>query len=123
MTPAGTSNELDVQNKWEENIHTHSVTVSFSPTWSNAIDPIMLVPSGNSLSSSCCCCCCCLHIKNRSDLYSVPSNIRTGSTDANNAFRGHRLTTQKGYIHIVKKSEINKNNPEKSKHMHAIIGK
>ena len=22
MTPAGTSNELDVQNEWEENIHT-----------------------------------------------------------------------------------------------------
>ena len=34
-----------------------------------------------------------------SDLYSVPSNIRTGPTDAN-AFRGHthRLTTEKGYI-------------------------
>ena len=42
-----------------------------------------------------CCCYCCLHIKNRSDLYSVPSNIRIGPTDAN-AFRGHRLTTQKG---------------------------
>ena len=36
-------------------------------------------------------------LKNRSDLCSVPSNIRTGPTDAN-AFRGHRLTTQKGYI-------------------------
>ena len=24
MTPAGTSNELDVQNKWEENTHTHT---------------------------------------------------------------------------------------------------
>ena len=46
--------------------------------------------------SCCCCCCCCLHIKSRSDLYSVLSNIRTGSTDAD-AFRGHRLTTQKGY--------------------------
>ena len=44
----------------------------------------------------CCCCCCCLHIKSRSGLYSVLSNIRTGPTDAN-AFRGHRLTTQKGY--------------------------
>ena len=46
----------------------------------------------------CCCCCCCLHIKSRSDLYSpsVLSNIPTGPTDAN-AFRGHRLTTQKGY--------------------------
>ena len=42
-------------------------------------------------------CCCCLHIKSRSDLYSVLSNIRTGPTDAN-AFRGHRLTTQKGFI-------------------------
>ena len=44
------------------------------------------------------CCCCCLHIKSRSDLYSVLSNIRTGPTDAN-AFRGHRLTTQKGYTY------------------------
>ena len=25
MTPAGTSNELDVQNGWEENTHTHKV--------------------------------------------------------------------------------------------------
>ena len=24
MTPAGTSNELDVQNEWEENTHTHA---------------------------------------------------------------------------------------------------
>ena len=24
VTPAGTSNELDVQNVWEENIHTHA---------------------------------------------------------------------------------------------------
>ena len=40
--------------------------------------------------------CCCLHIKSRSDLYSILSNIRTGPTDAN-AFRGHRLTTQKRY--------------------------
>ena len=39
--------------------------------------------------------CCCLHIKNHSDLYSVLCNIRTCSTDAN-AFRGHRLTIQKG---------------------------
>ena len=27
MTPAGTSNELDVQNGWEENTHTHIVGV------------------------------------------------------------------------------------------------
>ena len=26
MTPAGTSNELDVQNEWEENTHTHTRT-------------------------------------------------------------------------------------------------
>ena len=26
MTPAGTSNELDVQNDWEENTHTHTHT-------------------------------------------------------------------------------------------------
>ena len=26
VTPAGTSNELDVQNVWEENIHTHAHT-------------------------------------------------------------------------------------------------
>ena len=27
MTPAGTSNELDVQNEWEENTHTHTHTI------------------------------------------------------------------------------------------------
>ena len=26
MTPAGTSNELDVHNEWEENTHTHTPT-------------------------------------------------------------------------------------------------
>ena len=29
MTPAGTSNELDVQNEWEENTH----TLSLIPPW------------------------------------------------------------------------------------------
>ena len=48
----------------------------------------------------CCCCCCCLHINSRSDLYSVLSNIRTGPTDAD-AFRSHRLTTQKGYTCFI----------------------
>ena len=48
-------------------------------------------------------CCCFLHIKSRSDLYSVPSNIRIGPTDAN-AFRGHRLTTQKGYTYAAYKT-------------------
>ena len=50
-------------------------------------------------------CCCCPHIKSRSDLYSVPSNIRIGPTDAN-AFRGHRLTTQKGYTYAAYKPGI-----------------
>ena len=27
MTPAGTSNELDVQNEWEENTHTHYTAI------------------------------------------------------------------------------------------------
>ena len=45
-------------------------------------------------------CCCCLHIKSRSDLYSVPFNIRMGPTDAN-IFRGHRLTTQKEYTYAA----------------------
>ena len=46
---------------------------------------------------------CCPHIKSRSDLYSVLSNIRIGPTDAN-AFRGHRLTTQKGYTYAAYKT-------------------
>ena len=34
MTPAGTSNELDVQNGWEENTHTHKYIIhSKSPTY------------------------------------------------------------------------------------------
>ena len=31
VTPAGTSNELDVQNEWEENTHTHKHTLI--PPW------------------------------------------------------------------------------------------
>ena len=49
-------------------------------------------------------------LKSRSGLYSVLSNIRTGPTDAD-AFRGHRLTTQKGYTY---QKEIK--GPEKSTH-------
>ena len=30
MTPAGTSNELDVQNGWEENTHKHRVQYSWN---------------------------------------------------------------------------------------------
>ena len=64
---------------------------------------LKVVPNGCCLgrSSPCCCCCCCLHIKSRSGLYSVLSSIRTGPTDAD-AFRGHRLTTQKGYTYQKK---------------------
>ena len=32
VTPTGISNELDVQNKWEENTHTHT-QVSLIPPW------------------------------------------------------------------------------------------
>ena len=60
--------------------------------------------------------CCCLHIKSRSGLYSVLSNIRTGPTDAD-AFRGHRLTTQKGYTYHKEIKGPRKVNT------HAIIGK
>ena len=37
MTPAGTSNELDVQNEWEENTHTPSTFVfhGFHITFNN----------------------------------------------------------------------------------------
>ena len=72
--------------------------------------------SNSRVNGSDCCCCCCLHIKSRSDLYSVLSNIRTGPTGAN-AFRGHRLTTQKGYTYqkyIKGPRKVN---------THAIIGK
>ena len=31
VTPAGTSNELDVQNRWEENTHTHTHTHMIPP--------------------------------------------------------------------------------------------
>ena len=31
VTPAGTSNELDVQNEWEENTHTHTHTHTHTP--------------------------------------------------------------------------------------------
>ena len=35
MTPAGTSNELDVQNGWEENTHTHTLTFFRGGCFSN----------------------------------------------------------------------------------------
>ena len=55
-------------------------------------------------------------LKSRSGLYSVLSNIRTGPADAD-AFRGHKLTTQKGYTY---QKEIK--GPRKV-NTHAIIGK
>ena len=41
MTPAGTSNELDVQNEWEENTHTHT------HTYESLGDPIYGLVGGN----------------------------------------------------------------------------
>ena len=43
MTPAGTSNELDVQNEWEENTHTHSEGLLLS---------IMMRPDYNTVKKS-----------------------------------------------------------------------
>ena len=37
MTPAGTSNELDVQNEWEENTHTHTQIPHARSRYSNSI--------------------------------------------------------------------------------------
>ena len=95
-------------------------TVSVNCRESAGIEPVNLkvVPDECCLgrSPACCCCCCCLHIKSRSGLYSVLSNIRTGPTDAD-AFRGHRQTTQKGYTH---QKEIK--GPRKV-NTHAMIGK
>ena len=33
VTPAGTSNELDVQSEWEENTHTQHTVCFGVPTW------------------------------------------------------------------------------------------
>ena len=38
MTPAGTSNELDVQNEWEENTHTHTCCVDDRPSRMNTFE-------------------------------------------------------------------------------------
>ena len=89
-TPSGQSRVYRVTQLRTDGVHCRE---------SAGTEPVNLqvVPNGCCLGRSPCCCCrCCLHIGNRSDLYSVPSNIRTGPTDAN-AFRGHRLTSQTGY--------------------------
>ena len=57
------------------------------------------------------CGCCCLNIKNRSDLCSVPSNIRTGPTDAN-AFPWSQANYPKR-VHMMKTQREIKD-PEKS---------
>ena len=36
VTQAGTSNELDVQNKWEENTHTHRWRIYFCTPYTSA---------------------------------------------------------------------------------------
>ena len=49
MTPAGTSNELDVQNEWEENTHTHTssldVPAGVTQEEGHTGFPIHLLPS------------------------------------------------------------------------------
>ena len=47
MTPAGTSNELDVQNGWEENTHTHMV-ITYRKSMDQpgeVVDPAIIVVS------------------------------------------------------------------------------
>ena len=44
MTPAGTSNELDVQNEWKENTHTHTHTHSINiinDTLARSLEPVV----------------------------------------------------------------------------------
>ena len=51
MTPAGTSNELDVQNGWEENTHTHSATAVVGKLFSDVGTPRVsfVLPLGSAL--------------------------------------------------------------------------
>ena len=45
VTPAGSSNELDVQNEWEENTHTHTHThTSVAPDQKFSLK-VSLIPS------------------------------------------------------------------------------
>ena len=44
MTPAGTSNELDVQNEWEENKHTHTcMAINVSVQYNGVFLPDMIL--------------------------------------------------------------------------------
>ena len=84
--------------------HTCDKNRRSSVTYASIISVFPPHPIPSSRTTKYAVCCCCLHIKeSRSDLYSVPSNIRIGPTDAN-AFRGHRLTTQKGYTYAAYKT-------------------
>ena len=60
VTPAGTSNELDVQNEWEEN--THTVMCNLINTHSNAIKRLNVRSTRYFFSAVLCwlfdCCCC-----------------------------------------------------------------
>ena len=47
MTPAGTSNELDVQNGWEENTHTHAQNLVFEIVREESVKVYLQMYSGN----------------------------------------------------------------------------
>ena len=52
MTPAGTSNELDVQNEWEENINTHTASQRTVST-DGLLDRIVTIVSSTWVLASC----------------------------------------------------------------------
>ena len=47
MTPAGTSNELDVHNEREENTHTITVRAGFSPVLLYCWPNVTIIPSSS----------------------------------------------------------------------------
>ena len=47
MTPAGTSNGLDVQNGWEENTHTHSTLIAMQGHQKNSENKNIVSTSSN----------------------------------------------------------------------------
>ena len=52
MTPAGTSNELDVQNEWEENTNTHTASQRTVST-DGLLDRIVTIVSSTWVLASC----------------------------------------------------------------------
>ena len=44
VTPTGTSNDLDVQNEWEENTHTHTHTYGAAPNLNNNAEIVQTKP-------------------------------------------------------------------------------